>query len=107
MLTINSLPFILILSVLSAAIIAMHALANFTNGRASRLANPIGVVIHVLATVLFLFTVDSEGKALTLDLVVLYFLLSILTYILFFFVGSCVAKWRESRKNKESEVSDE
>ncbi len=88
MLTLGSLPFIVILSVISAAIIAMHSLANFGRGKAAFVFNAIGIVLHLAAVALFLFTRDGEGRALGLDSVVLYFLLSLLVYTSMFFVAS-------------------
>ena len=102
MITYNSITFILLISVISAAIAAMHALAVFGGRRLGFIAPPISVVLHLLALALFLFTTDPEGKALELEPVVLFFILSLLFYTAIFFIADTVRR----KKANESGVSE-
>lgn len=107
MISYGTLPFILFLSALSAAIIAAHALAVFAGGRLRRIATPIGIALHLLTLLLFLCTVDSEGEAMALEVVVLFFILSTLVYTALFFVREQLDKRAATEKSGPAEIKPE
>ena len=101
MITYNRITFIVLISVISSAIVAMHALSVFGGRRLGLIAPPVSVILHLFATALFMFTTDTEGKSLELEPVVLFFVLSLLVYTVMFFVADTVRR----KKAKESGVS--
>ena len=102
MLSSDSLTFILIFSALSLGIAASHAVLAFCGETLRRIFCPVGILLHLLTLTLFLFTVNSRGRVLNLDVVVLFFAVSLLVYTALFFVARRV----EKRRKRGSEVSD-
>ena len=98
----DSLTFILIFSALSLGIAASHAVLAFCGERLRRVFCPVGILLHLLTLVLFLFTVNSRGRVLSLDVVVLFFAASLLVYTALFFLARRIAE----RRVGESEASD-
>lgn len=96
----DSLPFIIILSVLFAAILASHAISAFCSDRMRRIFLPVGVLMHTATVVLLMLSVNAKGKAFELELVVLFFVVSTLVYTALSFIAQ---KLRQ-RRAKESEV---
>ena len=96
----DSMPFILILSALLAVILASHAVSAFCSARLRRIALPIGIAMHLATLVLFMFAKTAKGKAIELDVVVLFFIASTLVYTALSFIARKLAE----RRAKESEV---
>ena len=96
----DSLPFILIFSALLAAIIDSHALLAFGGDRLRRIIAPVGIISHLAMLALFLFTENSRGKALELELAVLFFAASTLVYTAL----SYIAQRRLVKKPEEREA---
>ena len=94
------MPFILILSALLAVILASHAVSAFCSARPRRIALPIGIAMHLATLVLFMFAKTAKGKAIELDVVVLFFIASTLVYTALSFIARKLAE----RRAKESEV---
>lgn len=101
MLSSDSLTFILIFSALCLGIAASHAVLAFCGERLRRAFCPVGILLHLFALVLFLFTENARGRVLNLDVVVLFFAVSLLVYTAMFFLARRIAEKRE----KGSEVS--
>ena len=99
----DTLPFILLFSVLCVAIVASHAVSAFCGERLRRVFTPIGIVLHILALALFLFSVNSKGSAFELDIVILFFASSILVYTALFFIAQKIAQKRAA-VNEEVEA---
>ena len=96
----DSLTFILVFSALVAAILASHAILAFGSAGLRRIFAPIGILSHLAMLILFLFTENSRGKALELELVVLFFAASTLVYTALYYIAERVA----ARKTEESEA---
>ena len=104
MLSYDSTTFIVAISALSAAILASHATASFGGGWVRRVAFAIGVLLHLAALGLFLFTVGPEGRAIELEVIVLYFTLSTLVYASLFFIADRLASRATRNKREEGEA---
>ena len=83
-------------------IVASHALVAFGKDRLRHIFLPVGIIAHLAALATFLFTVDPEGKAIELEVVVLFFVMSLLVYTALSFISQKIAEKRVG----ESEVAD-
>ena len=94
--------FILIFSALSAAIIVSHALVAFGGERLRRIFSPVGIALHLPVLILLLLTENSKGRAIELDIVILFFTVSTLIYTSLFFAAKKIAE----NKHKRGEAVD-
>ena len=83
-------------------IVASHTLVAFGKDRLRRIFLPVGIIAHLASLAAFLFTVDPDGKAIELELVVLFFVLSLFIYTALSFISQKIAYKRLG----ESEVAD-
>ena len=102
MLSSDSLTFIIIFSALCLGITTSHAVLAFCGERLCRVFCPVGILLHLLTLVLFLFTENARGRVLNLDVVVLFFAVSLLVYTALFFLARRIA----AKRARESEASN-
>ena len=84
------------------AILALHVLSAFLSERIRRIALPINIALHALLIIPAMFLTDPEGTPIELDVIALFYMLSLAVYTVFYFISDAVARRREKAETDAS-----
>ena len=97
MIAYNSTASIIVISAISAVIIALHLLSVFGGELLARISTVSNIALHALMVLPALLLTDPEGEAIELELIVLYYMLSLLVYTAAYFIRDAAEKRRARR----------